>query len=365
MTLEEFKAAAAQIEPEYHDKEGTVDKTCKWIDRAGAEDVDLVVFPEAHIPGFPYWCAGAPRWGELMVELKKNSLQDGDNALEIIGDAVAEADLYAVIGGNELDSRPGSDTVYNVLYYFNRDGEVIGKHRKLKPTLHERTVWGEGDPSSLQVYDTELGNLGGLICYENHMTLSKAALCGMGEEIHVATWPGFWELDPNTMMFERAEDRSALEACDAYSAMRQYAFETQSFVVSSHAYISDDLMAEYENDFIYDFGAGGSMLIGPSGILKEGPVVGKEELVTATYHRDERRAAKAMFDAMGHYTRWDAVNLNINRSTYEPISTDGTESPSPVVGNSTQETDEKIDEIASEHDIDRDTVAEIAQTLSD
>jgi amidase/nitrilase len=197
------------------------------------------------------------------------------------------------------------------------------------------------------------------------MTLSKAALCGMGEEIHVATWPGFWELDPNTMMFERAEDRSALEACDAYSAMRQYAFETQSFVVSSHAYISDDLMAEYENDFIYDFGAGGSMLIGPSGILKEGPVVGKEELVTATYHRDERRAAKAMFDAMGHYTRWDAVNLNINRSTYEPISTDGTESPSPVVGNSTQETDEKIDEIASEHDIDRDTVAEIAQTLSD
>lgn len=365
MPAESFTAAAAQVEPVYHDKEATVDKTCEWIRRAGSEGADIVVFPEAHIPGFPYWCAGAPRWGELLVELKKNSLQDGDDALEVIGDAVAEADLYAVVGGNELDDRPGSDTLYNVMYYFDRDGEVMGKHRKLKPTLHERTVWGEGDPSSLQVYDTDIGNLGGLICYENHMTLSKAALCGMGEEVHVATWPGFWELDPKTMMFDRAEDRSALEACDAYPAMREYAFETGSFLVSSHAYIGDDLMEEYENDFIYDFGAGGSMIIGPTGILKEGPVVGEESLVTAEFHRDERRAAKAMFDGMGHYTRWDAVSLNVNRSTYEPISTDGGKRGIGTDGRDRRVSDTEIDEVADETGFDRETVAEVADALSD
>jgi amidase/nitrilase len=365
MPTESFRVAAAQVEPVYHNKEATVDKTCEWIQEAGSKDVDIVVFPEAHVPGFPYWCAGAPRWGELLVELKKNSLQDGDDALEVIGEAVAEAELYAIVGGNELDDRPGSDTLYNVMYYFDRDGEVMGKHRKLKPTLHERTVWGEGDPSSLQVYDTDIGNLGGLICYENHMTLSKAALCGMGEEIHVATWPGFWELDPETMMFDRAADRSALEACDAYPAMREYAFETQSFLISSHAFIGDDLMAEYENDFIYDFGAGGSMIIGPTGILKEGPVVGEEALVTADFHRDERRAAKAMFDAMGHYTRWDAVSLNVNTSSYDPISTDrGVQEARPAGGNG-RISDAEIDDIAQQTDVDPETVMEIANALSD
>ncbi len=324
MLAESFTLAAAQIEPVYHDKEATLDKTCKWIERAGDEGADLVVFPETYFPGYPYWrgSVSIPRWTDLMVDLQKNSLHVDDDAVEILGDAVAEANLHLVLGTNELSDRHGSETLYNAIFYFDREGELRGRHRKLMPTHEERAVWGRGDPSSLATYPTDIGRLGGLICYENHMTLSKAALTALGEEIHAAVWPGFWEQHGHPGDKSRAANRDAIETCDMYPAMREYAFETQSFVAVCSAYMSEGSPQGFsDGELGFNVAAGGSMLINPAGIVKAGPLIDEEGLLTAEFDRDERRATKAYFDAMGHYNRWDAVSLAVNDETFEPMAT--------------------------------------------
>ncbi|WP_255410816.1 nitrilase-related carbon-nitrogen hydrolase [Haloarcula sp. Atlit-47R] len=181
MPSESFTLAAAQVEPVYHDKAGTLDKTCRYIEQAGRDGADIVVFPETYFPGYPYWrgSVSIPRWTDLMVDLQKNSLHVDDEAIDILGETVAEADLTLVLGTNEISDRQGSETLYNSLFYFDSTGELVGRHRKLMPTHEERAIWGRGDPSCLATYETAVGRLGGLICYENHMTLSKAALTAM------------------------------------------------------------------------------------------------------------------------------------------------------------------------------------------
>lgn len=380
MVAESFVLAAAQVEPVFHDKEGTLEQTCQWIKKAGNQGVDLLVFPETYFPGYPSWTNTADRqqWSDLMVDLQKNSLHVEDDAIDIIGEAAAEADLNVVLGANERSDRPGSETLYNSLFYFDRTGSLLGRHRKLMPTHRERTVWGRGDPSSLRTYDTDLGTLGGLICYENHMTLSKAALCGMGEEIHAAAWPGFWEATGSSNGSVRAESSDAIERCNIYPAMREYAFETQSFVVSCSMYLSEETIEEFGQDELSsNKAAGGSMLIGPNGLVKDGPVFDEEALVTTKFHRDERRTAKAYFDAMGHYTRWDAASLEVNDATYNPITqTDksGTSSPGSASPKTTHSDNEQsatrpspaaIEEFAEEYSIPIEAAEDFADDILD
>ena len=360
---ESFTLAAAQVEPIYHDKEGTLDRTCAWIERAGKQDVDLVAFPETYFPGYPYWRGGVsiPRWTELMVDLQKNSLHVEDDAMEVLGDAIDDADCYVVLGTNELDARPGSETLDNSMFYFDRDGELMGRHRKLMPTHQERVIWGRGDPSSLQTYDTDLGQLGGLVCYENHMTLSKAALCAKGEEIHAALWPGFWEQHGHPGDKTRAESADAMETCDIYPAVREYAFETQTFVAACSMYLSDDVTEEWGDELGFNVAAGGSMLVNPAGIVKAGPLVGEEGLLTAEFSRDERRATKAYFDAMGHYARWDAVNLEVNDETLEPVHAHGHGGPQHAQRNGLSEA--RAEEFAEKHGISTDIVLDLADEI--
>ncbi|WP_254545910.1 carbon-nitrogen hydrolase family protein [Halomarina pelagica] len=359
MVAESFVLAAAQVEPEYHDKEGTLDKTCRWIERAGDAGADLVVFPETYFPGYPYWrgSVSIPRWTELMVELQKNSLHVEDEATAVLGDAVAEADLYVALGTNELSDRPGSETLYNSIFYFDRTGELLGRHRKLMPTHQERAIWGRGDPAHLRTYETDLGRLGGLVCYENHMTLSKAALTAHGEEIHAAVWPGFWEQHGHPGDKSRAADAGARDTCDVYPAMREYAFETQSFVAACSAYVSDDVAGEYADELGFNVAAGGSMLVNPAGIVKAGPAVGEEALLTAEFSRDERRATKAYFDAMGHYTRWDAVRLDVSDGALSPVR-ERPEARRPSLSPA------RAEELAAEYGVPVEAVEAVAEELA-
>ncbi|WP_254535396.1 carbon-nitrogen hydrolase family protein [Halomarina litorea] len=360
---ETFTLAAAQVEPEYHDKEGTLDITCEWIERAGAAGADLVVFPETFFPGYPYWRGSVPipRWTDLMVDLQKNSLHVEDDAVTVIEECVAEADVHVALGTNELSDRRGSETLYNSIFYFERSGELVGRHRKLMPTHEERAIWGRGDPAHLRTYDTDIGSLGGLVCYENHMTLSKAALCAQGEEVHAAVWPGFWDVDTHPGRKSRAESPDAMDTCDIYPAMREYAFETQSFVAACSAYMSEDVTEEWGDELGFNVAAGGSMLVNPAGIVKAGPVVGEEALLTAEFDRDERRATKAYFDAMGHYTRWDAVNLELRDAVAEPVHDHGHDGGRARSREGLSAA--RAEELAAEYDVPVEAVEGIASEL--
>ena len=67
------------------------------------------------------------------------------------------------------------------------------------------------------------------------------------------------------------------------------------------------LRATAEESRGFDIAAGGSAIVNPAGLYLAEPVLDREEIVYATLDADERRAMKAYFDAVGHYSSWDVV----------------------------------------------------------
>lgn len=305
--------AAVQAAPVFLNKDATIEKACRLIAEAGENGAKLIVFPETFIPTFPYWSnyhPEGPPWARTFTKLFKNSVEIPSPDTDILGQAARKAGAYLVMGLNERDRVYGG-TLYNTLLFFDPEGRILGKHRKLMPTHHERLFWGFGDGSGLNVYPTSLGKLGGLICYEHHMTLSKYALYAQGEQIHCGVWPG-WPGNP---------DYDNLDI--VHTASRQYAFEGQCFVICACGWIHPDMIPEdFEfKDEMDCRSRGGTTIISPLGHLVAEPLLDKEGIVYAKLKMDHIIKAKAFIDCTGHYARWDVLNLNFNRRPNQAIAT--------------------------------------------
>src|SRR5436305_7696406 len=189
-----FKVAAVQATPVFLDREATIDKACELIATAGSEGARLIVFPEAFIPSYPEWVWGIPSGeqdllNELYSELLTNAVTIPSDATDRLCEAAKLANAYVVMGMSERNIEASGASLYNTLLYVDAQGEILGKHRKLVPTGGERLIWAQGDGSTLQVYDTPLGKLGGLICWENYMPLARYAMYAWGTQIYIAaTW---------------------------------------------------------------------------------------------------------------------------------------------------------------------------------
>jgi len=157
---ERVKVAAVQAAPVFMDKEKTIEKACGLIREAGSNGAELIVFSEAFIPAYPAYYTGGTEspldeWAGYNIALQDNAVVIPSEDTGILGRAAKEAGAYVVMGCNELDDRPGSRTLYNTLLYIGKQGEVLGRHRKLMPTYGERTYWGWGDASDLIYYFRE------------------------------------------------------------------------------------------------------------------------------------------------------------------------------------------------------------------
>ena len=187
-----IRAAAVQAEPIILNLDATVAKACDLIREAAQSGAKLVVFPKMFIPTFvngSIWGRGLSMWGSkkarsAFVRLWENSVEIGDASTEKLCQAARENGVTVAMGLNEKVS--GGRTLYNTILYIGEDGAILGKHRKLVPTNHERMVHGFGDGSTLKVFETAAGRIGGLICWENWMPLARYALYAQGEQIHVA-----------------------------------------------------------------------------------------------------------------------------------------------------------------------------------
>jgi nitrilase len=159
--------AAVQAAYVLMDREATLAKVEKLLADPEVQAADLVVFPEAFVPGTPIWIDGPPIWDgdeEWFAMLADQAVVVPSNTTERLAAAARDAGAYLVIGIDERE--PTGSTIYNTLLYFAPDGSLLGKHRKLMPTGSERTVWGMGDGSTLDTYPTPFGRIGGLICWE-------------------------------------------------------------------------------------------------------------------------------------------------------------------------------------------------------
>ncbi len=304
-----FKAAAVQAAPVFLNKEATIEKTCKLIQEAAGKGADLIAFPETFIPTYPYWpkeIRGRAPGYRAFVKLFKNSVEIPSPDTDILCEAARKASAYVVVGLNERDAMY-QGTLYNTCLFIDKSGKILGKHRKLVPTYGERCVWGMGDGSDLNVFDTDLGRLGSLICGEHFMTLSRFSLFAKGEQIHIAAWPG---------------RESVISTID--TMCKSYALEGQTFVVVSSGFITPDMIPDdFELKADTDWASrGGSGIIDPRGIYLAGPLYDQEGIVYADIDMEKIIWAKAMVDVVGHYARFDVANINFNPEKLRPIKDD-------------------------------------------
>jgi len=321
------KVAVVQASPVFMDRERTVEKACALIREAGRNRAELVAFSEAFIPVYPaYYTVGyetpAHEWTDYMIALQDNSISIPGEDTRALGEAAKEAGAYVVMGCNELDDRPGSRTVYNTLLFIGKNGEVIGRHRKTMPTYTERLYWGKGDGSDIRVFDTDIGRIGGLICWENHMTLLRAAMIHRGEDFHIAVWPGNWKRGTDSLLDPDTSPGGAM--CNLQSLIKVHAFEAGAFVLSGCGYLdSDDFPEKWhyirDGDHInYEWACGGSSIVNPAGRYLAEPNFEKDAILYAECHANQIKAVKAVFDSLGHYSRWDIARLELRSEAWGP-----------------------------------------------
>ena len=299
-----YTIAAVQAAPIYLDLDKTVEKACDLIREAGKNGADLAVFPEVFISGYPDWVWVVPNsqaslLNDLYTELVKNSLSIPDQYTERLCKTARAAKINVAIGLHERNSEASNASLYNSLLFIDRNGQILGKHRKLIPTGGERLIWTGGDGSTLEVFETSLGKLGGLICWENYMPLARQAMYASGTQILAAPT---WDKSPSWIQ-----------------SMQYIAREGGMYVVSCCSAIRmTDIPDRFEFKNLYPedrewINTGNSCIINPKGEIIAGPLEGEEGILYAEMNPDVILASKRMFDVTGHYARPDVFEFGINR----------------------------------------------------
>jgi predicted amidohydrolase len=288
------------------------------IAEAAANGAQLVAFSEVWLAGYPFWSEGwdstLPEWVQGRVTFRDAAIKVPSEDSERLGAAARQHGVYVVMGCNEIDPRPESDTVYNCQLYFGPDGKLLGRHRKLMPTFCERQFWGWGDGSDVRVFETDIGRIGGLICGEHAMTLARAAMIAEGEEIHIAAFPGCFSLHKGPRLQEPDTEGYFF----GYANSRAHAFESGAFVLMACGYQDiDDVSNDFalKNKMYVDWANGGSAIISPLGVPLVEQTFGPQ-LVYADLEAWMIKARSALVDTVGHYARPDVFKLLVRQGQW-------------------------------------------------
>jgi nitrilase len=297
-----FRAAVIQSAPVVFNREATIGKVRELTARAAAEGAKLVVFPEAFVSAYPKGLDFGARVGSRTLEGRQMFRRYFESALEIPSpdlDALAatarDHSVYLVIGVIERDG----GTLYCTALFFSPDGHLLGKHRKLMPTAMERLIWGMGDGSTLPVFDTPIGKIGAVICWENYMPLLRTAMYSKGIQLYCAP---------------TVDDRPTWT-----SSMQHIAFEGRCFVLSAVQYLKrsdcpEDYPAIQGNNPATVLIRGGSVIVNPLGLIIAGPVYDTDSILTADIDLNQIAEGKFDLDVTGHYARPDVFRLTVNEN---------------------------------------------------
>jgi nitrilase len=309
-TFPKFNAAAIQAAPVFLNREATVEKACRLILEAADRGAQLIVFPEVFVAGYPYWnrLDNPFRGKRYFCELIKNAVGVPSPATEKLCHCARQANAMVIIGINEkIPETLG--TIFNSNLIIDRQGKIIGCHRKLVPTFVEKLTWGGGDGRSLRIYDTDCGKVGTLICGENLNTLARFALVAQGEQVHAANYPGQPTGDEaNHDIRHTIEIRSAA-----------HSFEGKVFTIAACSVFTHEIAdllgdTEEKKQMVGKGSIGLSGIFGPNGKLLTSPLDPNEEgMVIAEIDIEQIIEAKLHHDIAGNYNRFDVLSLNLNR----------------------------------------------------
>lgn len=316
------RVAAVQAEPRWFDLDAGVDQVIALITEAASHGARLVAFGETFVPGYPWWIwTDSPAWGmQFVPRYAANAMTRDGEHMQRIAAAAGSAGVHVVLGFAEK----AGGSLYMAQAFIDDTGAVISVRRKLKPTHVERSVFGEGDGSDIQVHATRLGRLGGLNCWEHFQPLTKYAMFSMGEQIHVASWPSF-------SLYRGAATALGPEVNTA--ASRVYAVEGQTFVVAPCSVVgpaAQELFADTEQKRqLLRQGGGFTRIYGPEGTELAEPLPEDQEgILYADLDFSLIAIAKSAADPVGHYSRPDVFRLLFNSRPNPVVVKDEREAPS-------------------------------------
>ncbi|WP_208539080.1 carbon-nitrogen hydrolase family protein [Algihabitans albus] len=298
-----MRIAAVQAAPVFLDPKASTEKLLGLLRESASNGATLVAFPEVFLSGYPIWLR-APEVSsndELLrigqIEYLKSAITVDGPEIGAIAKEAGSLGVFLYVGIVERSGSRGS--VYASLVAIDPDKGVVGVHRKLKPTFHERLLWADGDGHGLQVHDWKGTRVGGLNCYENWQPLARQALYDQGEQIHIATWPGDLDVTQDITRFIALEGRLYVVSV---SGLLRASDIPERFPL--RRYLTEG------RDVIND---GGSMIAAPDGTVIAGPVTGEEIILYADISLDDVIGAHLKLDPAGHYSRRDVLSLRHNK----------------------------------------------------
>ena len=296
-----FIVAAVQVGSKLFDTPATLKLFGEKLEAAKALGADLAVFPEAFIGGYPKGIDFGVRVGMRSADGREqfqayfdSAISRNSSELKQIRKTVKKVGVNTVLGIIEKDG----GTLYCSSVCIARDGEILSWHRKLMPTAMERVIWGQGDGTTMEVAQSDIGKVSMAICWENYMPLYRSYLYNQGTQIHCVP---------------TVDDRDVW-----LPTMQMIALEGRCFVVSACQFMTvGDVKADWfkpvqgtEPETILI--GGGSCIISPMGEVLAAPVFNQETIVTAEIDLDEITRGKFDLDIAGHYSRPDVFKLSVN-----------------------------------------------------
>jgi nitrilase len=293
--MEAVKVACVQAESVLFDRGATIEKVDALAGQVAANGARLALFPEAFVPAYP-----SSRWAGFLAgadgdaravyaRLARESVTVPGPDSDRLAQIAHAHDLWLAVGANELER----GTIYNALLIYSPAAELVLHHRKLMPTNHERLVWGLGNGTGLEAIQTDIGRVGGLICWENLMPLARFALYQSGVEVYLAP--------------------TADDSEQWHDSIRHIARESRAFVLSccvfqrASSYPDDVPLADGDELM----GRGGSAILGPDGSYLAGPLWDEEGVLYAELDPQRLYEARQRFDPAGHYHRPDVFRLEV------------------------------------------------------
>jgi nitrilase len=306
------KVAVVQAASVFFDKAASTAKAVALIQETAANGANMILFPESFISGYPRgFTFGTFVGGRTLAGRKdwarhwQSAVSVGDEATQAIAEAARANKVYVFMGITERDDFGNHGTLYNSMLYFGPDGELLGNHRKLKPTASERLLWGEGDGSTLTAVDTPYGKVGGLICWENYMPLARMTMYLKGVHIYLAPTADSRESWQATIRHIACEGRCFVLGCNQYFHRDMYPQDLECYA---------ELQSQPE-----EMCPGGSAIIDPFGEYAAEPLFGKEGVLYATLDLNQIDYGHYDFDVVGHYNRSDVFQLSVNETPRVPV----------------------------------------------
>ncbi len=304
------KIALVQKAPHFLDSKKSSQSAVSYINESASNEADIIVFGEGWLSGYPAWidyslhmgCWDQKEIKEIWADMFADAIQIPGTEIKEIQGAAKQNSKYVVIGANEaIKKGKGNGTLYNTLLIIDPNGNIVIHHRKLMPTYNEKLVHGYGDAYGLKTISTPHGNIGGLICWEHWMPLTRQAMHDEGEDIHFGLWP-------------------AVKSSHKL-ASRHYAFEGRCYVVAMGQILHKNSIPKYLNlkpelinsnsDYVLD---GGSCIIDPNGNFILEPQYEKEEILYVDLPPLHDLYTERMnLATSGHYQRPDVFTFNVDR----------------------------------------------------